>query len=71
MNVDTDEIIQVDKKGFRRRVPAEALWLVVSMVYVKIRRFSKRIASHRRRPPDSDRSADSSGGRRVTSRETE
>lgn len=26
MNVETNEIIQVDKKGFRRRIPAEALW---------------------------------------------
>lgn len=38
MNVATDEMIQVDKKGFRRRVPAEALWT-----------WCRRITSHARR----------------------
>lgn len=37
MNVETDEVIQVDKKGFRRRVPAEALFIFLSLVYSKVR----------------------------------
>ena len=30
MNVETNEIIQVDKKGFRRRIPAAIFWHFVS-----------------------------------------
>ena len=37
MNVATQELIQVDKKGFRRRVPAEAMWQFLSNVYKAVR----------------------------------
>ncbi len=71
MNVDTDEIIQVDKKGFRRRVPAEALWLTVSMVYVTIRRLATRIISPRRRASGPDRSTNPGDTPQPPSRENE
>lgn len=42
MNVATNEIIQVDKKGFRRRVPAEKLFQLLAVIAKSTRRlFSK------------------------------
>ncbi|MEM0926807.1 MAG: metallophosphoesterase family protein, partial [Planctomycetota bacterium] len=38
MDVATDEMIQVDKRGFRRRVPAEALWQWMRGTVTRIRR---------------------------------
>lgn len=38
LNVGTDETIQVDRKGFRRRVPAEAFLHWISRAVSKIRR---------------------------------
>ena len=49
MNIETDEVIQVDKKGFRRRVPAEAIWEFMarcgSLVRAKMKRKQSKNAA--------------------------
>lgn len=42
MNVGTDELIQVDKKGFRRRVPAEAFFALISSGCKRLKGLLKR-----------------------------
>ncbi|OYP36547.1 metallophosphoesterase family protein [Rhodopirellula sp. MGV] len=49
MNVGTDECIQVDKKGFRRRVPAEALFQFVGSAMRSVRALIRR--QHSDEPP--------------------
>lgn len=71
MNVDTYETIQVDKKGFRRRVPAEAIWGFVSAVYVKVRNLSKRVSSNRRVSEKKSEPQDNIGDRPSTGSENE
>jgi len=62
MNVDNDEMIQVDRKGFRRRVPAEALWQFLGRCYgavrggVRIGRSGDRRSAKGLPPPDADKS---------------
>ena len=60
MNIDTDEVIQVDKKGFRRRVPAEALWVLMATVYRKVRPVFSKLQSTDKSPqtPETPRGAD-------------
>lgn len=54
MDVTTDEVIQVDRKGHRRRVPAEALWHLMSSGFRAVRsRLTKgRNASDCAAPPN-------------------
>jgi serine/threonine protein phosphatase 1 len=47
MNLETDEMIQVDKKGFRRRVPAEAIWHFLSESYKSVRSIVERFGAKR------------------------
>ena len=54
MCIDTDETIQVDKKGHRRRVPAEALWQATSKAAKSIYSYFTRSS---RPAPESSRTS--------------
>ncbi|MCO8121177.1 serine/threonine protein phosphatase [Stieleria sp. TO1_6] len=58
MNVDSGELVQVDRKGHRRRVPAEALWLFCSGIIQSMRNRWKSGAPHLDAEPTESSGAD-------------